>query len=454
MKKNFVLIGSTVMAGLAVGTALARPLNGHARSSLLTPVHAWQAAPQAASDKKQPQWKSTEEYNAFQAVAGEKDPSKKVAAAEAFLAKYSTTDFKDLVYLQEVAAYQQLNDAGKMYQASRKAIDASPDNAEAIYWACVSFPYAFKLTDANSAQELSQAEADARHGLEVLQKAQQPANSNPEQFAQQIKGFRALFNNTIGFVALQKKDYAAAITTFKVAAEDTPNDFTTFYRLGLSYWLSSPPDYTNAAWYMGRSASLARSLKNPFEAVVMKDLKQLYVGYHGSDAGLEDIITQAATSANPPADFKVTPAERHKPTGNQAIDFYYSLEDTMKAGGDQAKQAWDQTKGQPYGYGGKVVSSAKGADADTTLVGIAITDESKASGNADIILRDKQPDAKYLAKGDLLQSFKGDIAEFSLTPSYTLTIDGTVDDASLADAVDKHKPKPKTPPHHRTTPKQ
>jgi len=449
MKKTLAFITFTLLVNL-VGAARAMPPVGVG----------WGASQDAGAQKKGPQWKSNDEYNAFQAVAKETDPNKRISLAEAFLQKFADTDFKDLAYLQEVGAYQQLGDAAKMYQASRKAVGANPDNFDALYWACVSFPYTFKLTDANSSQELSQAESDGRHGLEVAQKAQKPTpNVSDEQWALVIKTYRATFNGLVGFVALQRKDYAAAITSFKAASEDTPNDFYTFYRLGLGYWYSSPPDYDNAAWYMARSASLARAAKNQFEADVMKDLKQLYEGYHGSDAGLEDIISQAAGSPNPPAGFKVTPAERHKPTGNQAIDYFYGLEDTLKAGGDQAKQAWEQAKGQSYGYAGKVVSAAKGTDPDTTLVGIAMTDESKAKDAADIVLKDKQADAKYLAKGDLLRSFTGNISEYTMTPGFSLTLEGTIDDDSLAAAKEKRakekaKARPKPKAHTTAHPSQ
>src|SRR5579859_172547 len=419
MKKNPVLISFTLLAGLISGAAHARPVRGLRETSLLPQPSVWAASPQAESEKKGCHWKSNDEYNAYQAAVIEKDPHKKISLAEAFLAKFTDTTCKDMAYLEEVPAYQQLGDAAKMYQASRKAIEASPDSVQGIYWECISFPYAFKASDPNSAQELTQAETDARHGLDVLQKAQKPANMSDDQFAQQIKGSRALFNNTIGFVALQKKDYAAAVTAFKVASEDTPNDFTTFYRLGLAYWYSTPPDYANAAWSMSRSASLARAAKNPFEAIVMKDLKQLYEGYHGSDAGLEDIITQAAGSANPPAGFKLTPAEKHKPTGNQLVDAFYSYEDGLKAGGDTAKQQWDGLKGQQYGGPGVVESVEKGTDPDSSIVRIAITDESKAKDGAyDIVLSDKQADAKYLSKGDPV-AFQGTFTEFSLTPSFS-----------------------------------
>ena len=49
--------------------------------------------------------------------------------------------------------------------------------------------------------------------------------------------------------------------------------------------------------------------KDPNADAWEKFLKQTYVGYHGTDTGLSDIMTQAASAANPPDGFKVTQVE-------------------------------------------------------------------------------------------------------------------------------------------------
>jgi len=218
----------------------------------------------------------------------------------------------------------------------------------------------------------------------------------------------------------------------------------------VAYLSSTPPDYDNGLWNLARAAVLAKAPNSTAAsnaAAMQQYFERSYVSRHGSNAGEQDVLELAKTSVNPPDGFKVAPAERHKPTGNAAIDYFYSLEDTIKAGGDQATQVWDQTKGQSFGYGGKVVSAEKGPDAGTFIVGIAITDESKASDTADILLRDNQPDAKYLEKGSLVASFKGSIADKTTTPNFSLTLDGTIDDESLAAAKEaaQSKPKPKPP---------
>ena len=451
MKINLVFVGSTLLAGLAAGAALARPMAGSARISTLSPAGAWPAGPQAAQN--QPTWGSTEEYNAWKAAADAKDPHKKIELSEAFMKTYPKSPFFYYGFIEEIKAYQALGQGDKAMQAAVEALKLSPDNYDALSYEAYLLPYVYKATDADPAATLTRGESDAKHALEILQKAQKPANVTDDQFNQYVKGQRALFNATLGYIGLQKKDYAGAITSLKAAAEDNPSDNLTFSMLGQSYINSTPPDYDNGIWNLARSVALSKAANSPNAAALAKYYGQVYTSRHGSNEGQQDVVNQAAASVNPPAGFKVLPAEKHKATGNQAIDFYYSLEDTLKAGGDQAKETWDQAKGQPFGYAGKVVSVEKGADADTTLVGIAITDQDKAGGTANIVLRDKQPDAKFLVKGDLLQSFKGDIAEYTLTPGFTLTMNGTIDDESLAAAKDKAKPKakPKTRPTHRTS---
>jgi tetratricopeptide (TPR) repeat protein len=451
MKTTIALCILTLLVGISAGAAAGQVASRSAGCVGLVPATHMQAPPQAA---KQPQWKSREEYDAFNAMATEKDPNKKISLAEAFLQKFANSDFKAGAYVTEMQAYFQLGKSDQAIEAGKKVLETDPDNLPALRLMSFTFPFLYKPDEADATSKLSRADSDAHHGLEVLQKLQKPAGATDEQFQQGVKEFRSVFNSCVGFVALQRKDYASAITSFKAAIEDNPSDIYTFYRLGLAYLYSAPPDYDNGIWNLARSVDLAKAANAPNAEAIQKYFEQAYTNRHGSDAGQQDVLEQAKTSVTPPDGFKVTPAERHKPTGNQAIDYFYGLEDTMKAGGDQATRIWQQTKGQPFGYGGKVVSVEKGSEPDTTLVGIAITDPSKASDTADILLRDKQPDAKYLAKGDLVASFKGTIAEYNMTPSFTLTLDGTIDDESLAAAKEESKtrakPKPK-PPVHRPT---
>jgi tetratricopeptide (TPR) repeat protein len=451
MRKTIALWSLTLLFSLSASTAVAGAAHSLRKPRWLAPVRAWNAPPQAAQ-AKQPQWKSTEEYNAFNAMATEADPNKRIPLAEAFLQKFANSDFKDSAYVVLMQSYQQLNQSDKAVEAGRKALEINPDNLQALGYLSFAFPFVFKADDPDATAKLSRAESDAKHGLELLQKLQKPANATEEQFNQVVKQSRGIFNNAIGFVALQRKDYASAVTSFKAAAEDSPSDVYTFYRLGLAYLYSSPSDYDHAVWAIARAVSLANAAKNPAGAEIDKFLKRAYVNYHGNDQGLPDIIAQAATSPNPPEGFKVAPMETPKPTGNPNIDAFNQMTFPLKLGGEKAQKQWDALKGQTLGLGGAIDTVEKGTEPGSYLVRIDVLEQSKAAdGVYDVELKDSsQPNVKNLQKGDLVR-FKGTADAYTATPNLVLTLVGeiTTDLPDKPPAKEKPKPKPKAAPARR-----
>ena len=257
-----------------------------------------QAPAQAAAAG--PQWKSREEYDAFNAMATEKDPNRKISLAEAFLQKYANSDFKDQAYLVEMQTYQQMSQMDLALDAGRRSLQANPDNLPALRFLSFTFPFLYKPGQAGATSALSRAGRDARHGLEVLQKLQKPAGATDEQFQTTVKDFRSVFNSCTGFVALQKKDYPNAVTALKAAVADKPSDVFGFYRLGVAYLFSTPADYDHGIWYLARAAGLSRTSKNPYSQDLIRYYRNVFVQTLGSDAGEEDTITQALASVNPP----------------------------------------------------------------------------------------------------------------------------------------------------------
>ena len=261
---------------------------------------------------------------------------------------------------------------------------------------------------------------------------------------------RAVFNGTVGFVALQRKDYAAAITSDKAAAEDNISDGYVFYRMGLAYLYSNPPDHDNAIWYIARAFDLAKAASDQNASEFEKFLKQVYVNYHGNEDGLNDIETQANSSANPPDGFKVAAMEAPKSTGNPLVDAFNTMTYPLKLGGEMAQKQWDGLKGQPIELGGVVDGVQKGSDPGTYSVRIDILDSSKAApGVYDIEFKDsKQPNVKNLAAGDVVR-FKGTMDSYTPAPNVMLTVVGEV---TQPDPLpDKPPDKPKTAPTHRRT---
>jgi len=443
MKITTAFLTLTILASMAFLASL----TGN-RSLGLGPALAWAAPQQPAEGQKPTTWSSREEYDVYTAMANEKDPTKKLSLAEAFLQKYPNSFVRDTVYVTMMQAYQQLGDGNKALEVGRRALTANPDNIDALTLSAYMFPFVFKGDDPEAATKLSNIENDSKHALDLVQKMQKPANVSDEQFNQGVKARRALFNGMLGFTALQRKDYAAAIASFKASAEDNPADVYTFYRLGIAYISSDPRDYNNAIWSLARSASLAKAGNNPAGAEIERYLKQVYINYHGNDQGLADVLAQAATSPLAPEGFKVAQMETPQQTGNASIDAYNQTFFQLKLGGDRAQKLWDGLKGQPFGVGGFVETVEKGTDAGTYLVRIDILDQSKsADGVYDIELQDSsQPNVKNLSKGDAVH-FQGLIASYAAAPNLVITLSGgKINDDDIpeqAKVQPKSKPAPK-----------
>src|SRR5713226_4351305 len=130
MKKILALLGFTLLMSLE--QALAAPQD--------TTAGQQPAAGKQAGEAKQPQWKSREEYDAFQTMVNEKDSHKRISLADAFLQKYPNSDFKDAANVAKMQSYQQLGDAPKAIDAAHQALQANPDNLGALNYVSFAFP--------------------------------------------------------------------------------------------------------------------------------------------------------------------------------------------------------------------------------------------------------------------------------------------------------------------------
>ena len=442
MKKTTALFSIALLAGLA------GPANGSSASTefgklyALTPVSAALGPVPAATDQKTPQWKSRDEYDAFQSFVKEQDASKRIPLIEAFLQKYPSSDFKSNAYVAEMQTYVQLNQSSKAIDSARQALGANPDDLDALAYLSFTFPYTFKPSDADAQTQSSKAASDAQHGLELLQKLQKPAAVPQEQFDNYVKTKRGIFNTAAGFAALQQKNYDQAIKSLGAAAEDDPKSSLIFSLLGQAYYEQQPRDVNKAIWYLARSVVLARQSNSPNTDQLQKFYSQVYEAQHGSNSGEDQVLTQAQSSATLPSDFNVAAPPKHAATGDQNLDAFYKIQDAIQVGGDTSQQNWAQLKGQPLGLVGHVDGVEPGTGQGAYLVHVDITPDSQSKpGTYDIVLQDSQPGVQYLAAGDPIR-FQGTIGSYTATPNFILTLtDVKIDDDVLKSATEREKAK-------------
>ena len=451
MKKTTALWTITMLVTCLSGAIAAERPNRSARSLVLLRGTHMEAPPQAAA--KPTTWSGREEYDAYMALLAAKDaPAKLIPLADAFLQKYPNSFMKGNVLGMVMGAYAQTNDMPKATETAQNVLKADPDNLGALRFLSFTFPFLYKSDDPNKDAALTAADANARHGLDIVGKLQKPQGASEADFQKAVKDLRSVFNSCIGFVALQKKDYPNAITPLKAATDDNSNATYAFYWMGLSHLYSTPRDYDHAVWYMARAVALAKAAKDPNAEAWEKYLKNTYVGYHGTDTGLSDVEAQAAASPNPPDGFKIEQVKAPEKTGDNMVDNFNTLTFPLKLGGETAQKQWDGIKGQDVALGGKIMGVEKGTDADVYLVHIAILPATISADGYDIELKDsKQPNVKNLSKGDLA-TFTGTLDSYTATPNLIVTLIGTVTSELPDKPAPKDKPKPPAkPPVHRPT---
>ena len=84
------------------------------------------AAPAAAA--RQPQAKTKEEFDAYNAAASKTDAAQMEAAADEFAQKFPNSELKELLYVRTMSIYQQQNNSAKVIATGRKAIELNPTN--------------------------------------------------------------------------------------------------------------------------------------------------------------------------------------------------------------------------------------------------------------------------------------------------------------------------------------
>ena len=255
------------------------------------------SSPAAPAANAGPKVKDQGEYDALTAAQKETDPVKKLALLQAWQDKYPDSDFKN----QRLLAFM---DTWSKIAAKTLTGTATPDS-------------------------LTQGKTAAQSILDNLDKTFSSDAKPTAVTDDQWKSARGQLEQqailTLGYIALQNKDYPAAEDQFKkfIALNDQ--------NAQVSYWLGTAiASQHNIARTPEALYQFARAISISGPAALSADgkktasdyLARAYAGYHGDDAkGLQDLKDQAAKSAMPPSGFtiqSVVEIEKAKAGGEEA----------------------------------------------------------------------------------------------------------------------------------------
>lgn len=388
---------------------------------------AWgQAQPQA----KQPQWKDRAEYDLAQSIAKETDPSKKLALLDQWKEKYPESDLRENRLETYLDTYQALNQPAKMLETAQTILGLNPKNMKALYWTNLlivsmndTAPAKLELGE-KAAQQLLAAAND----FFALDK--KPA-ATPDAAWQQAKAsMDALAHRTLGWVAMQRKDYATAEKEFAEDIKLNPADAESAYWMGTGILAQKKVErQPEAVFYFARAAAfdgtgpagfpgaLDAARRKQIEAYVQK----AYVTYHGSDHGFAELLHMAKTNSFPPPDFKILNADEVKAQGeaaiakeNPSLAFWLKLKEALTgAEGTQyfetgMKNAIIPPEGQPT-LTGKVISATPEAKPTKLVLGVEKPDV------ADVTLKFETPLNAKVEPG-LELKFRGVAESFIASP--------------------------------------
>src|SRR5215472_13811459 len=205
-----------------------------------TPAPAQGTQPSAtptAPAQHQPQAKSTEEYTAYNAAAAKTDPAQLEAAADEFAQKFPNSDLKELLYVRAMNLYQQQNNSAKVISAGRKAIALNANDPVPLVAVASALVMDTRENDLDRDARYAEAAKDAQAALDNMDTGLQiPPNVTPEQVANAKANLRSISYDTLGVIAMNKKDYSGAEQNFQKAADlmkDQP-DAVVYLRLSVA----------------------------------------------------------------------------------------------------------------------------------------------------------------------------------------------------------------------------
>jgi tetratricopeptide (TPR) repeat protein len=247
------LTGISAITLLSVFTGLTQ-----ARPALAAPQQAQSGqvaqSGQTAPGQKQKKVKDQGEYDLFNAVTKETDPNKKLALLKTWQEKYPDSDYKLERLQYMLATYQQLGQTAKMIDTAKEILAIDPKDIQALYWIAFLTP-----TLGNTSPDALDLAEKAANGLLTAEK---PANVKEEDWTKAKAQTDAIGYSTLGWIAMQRKNYDQAETDFKKSLQINPNAAQVSYWLGTTIVNEKKPekqaeaiyDFARAAAYDGQGA--------------------------------------------------------------------------------------------------------------------------------------------------------------------------------------------------------
>jgi tetratricopeptide (TPR) repeat protein len=275
----------------------------------------------AAENKKVP--KDQQEYELItKAFNKDAPPKERLQHLDAWKEKYPETAFDvDRIRLY-MSSYQQTNQGQKAIGTAQELLKEVPGDFSALYTIASLTPFLENTAEADWAQGEKASNELLNGGIEKqFQNSNKPEALPQDQWDNAKQQTLATVHQTLGWVAMQRKDHVKAEQAFLKSLEVNPNSGQVSYWLGQEALAQGDPDknelalfsYARAATYDGPG-----SLPPQGRQQLDEYLTKVYTKYAGTEEGLAELKQMAASQALPPADLNIESAEVRRFKDDQA----------------------------------------------------------------------------------------------------------------------------------------
>ncbi len=314
---------------------------------------------QPAAAQAGPKYKDPAEYTLYDSILKDTNPKTKLEKLQEWQTKYPATEFvkqRKALYLD---TYINLNQPKEAVAAAKQVLEDDPKDFKALYYTmCFTRPLAGNNPTPDVLDQGEKAAAAIVANIDTP-----PPNVTAEQWKGARTPIETLGHSTLGWIAMQRKNWDAAEAEFQKTLALDPNSAETDYFMGTVIAGEKNPQKMSAElFYFARAASYdgpTGALAPAGRQQVLDFLKKAYKNYHGSDEGFADLQTLAKAQAAPPADYHIRSAPEMADEKQK--------KEAIEAGNHPELTLWKSLKAQLTDSDGATYfeSSMKGAQVPT-----------------------------------------------------------------------------------------
>ena len=304
------------IAGGMTGTSLPAQSQDQSQRQAGQTAQGQQAQAQAGGQAAK-NWKDRAEYDLYNAIVNEQDPSKRLALLSSWKEKYSNSDYVTERLQICLTTYSALNQPDKVIVTGNEVLQTDPKNLTALYLITLNVqrlpkPSPDGLASGEKAANGLISNLDTFFGAD-----KKPATTSDADWVKAKKDTELLAHASLGWIALQKKDNDTAEKEVVKVLQSNPSNAQVSYWLGTAIVAEKKPErYSEALWQFARAGSLDQSqggLNPQARQQIDTYFINTYNRYHGQDPqGLAQLREQAKAQPFPPAGFKIENVEELK----------------------------------------------------------------------------------------------------------------------------------------------